>query len=63
MLIIWQYLLATQPDVLIRLVGRGLWMIPHGVQVQVRLGDSAERLMRHRGYRRIKGKVRQVSGE
>ena len=63
MLIIWQYLLATQPDVLIRLVGRGLWMIPHGEQLTVRLGDSAERLMRHRGYRRIGRRKRQVRGE
>jgi hypothetical protein len=59
---IWMLIYATQPEALLRLMGLG-FRLCDGEQVAVRLGDSAERLMRHRGYRRVGRKWRQVSGE
>ena len=60
---IWMLIQASQPWTLLMLIGRGFYVLPHGEQVTVRLGDSAERLMRHRGYRRIGRRKRQVRGE
>lgn len=60
---IWQLLYATQPDVLLRLIGRGWFVLQSGEQITVRLGDSAQRLMRARAYRRMGRRLREVTWE